>query len=131
MAEEPVPRWVEAVCLVPVTFRAGDVSVVDLFKAAAPPLDDAQRFVASVRPFVRARPRLVDAWHVYSLDKRSSPSPYLEILDESSVVGFYGDEGEQDVQRYGDAVDACTDFIYREANWVLLGRRVLPPDLAM
>jgi hypothetical protein len=40
-------------------------------------------------------------------------------------VGFYDpDLGRLDVRRHVDATEACADFIYREASWVLRRERV-------
>jgi hypothetical protein len=69
-----------------------------------------------VREVLEREPQLVDAWHNYSYDKRSTPSLYLD----GTEVGFYDTEpGRSDVNTYDDALAACAEFICREAAWVL------------
>jgi len=63
-------------------------------------------------------PELVQAWQNYSWDKRVSSRPYMDGL----TVGFF-DGQRQDVDMFGDQVDACVHFIYREALGVIEGRQ--------
>jgi len=100
------------------TWRAGDHSIRELFQVAAPELDDADSLRAAVREALTADGALLAAWQTYSYDKRSSPSPYLD----GGEVGFY-DGGRHDVVTYVDPLDACADFICREAAWVVRRER--------
>lgn len=77
-------------------------------------MSDTSELLSQLRGRLRGDPDLIDAWQQYSWDKRGSPSPYLDRLE----VGFY-DAGYHDVRTHEDAVDACADFIHREALWVL------------
>jgi len=72
------------------------------------------------------RSELVDQWRGCSLDKRTAPSPYFGRDGVPLEVGFYDPTlGVLEVSLHADAIEACVDFIYREAAWVLHGLR--PP----
>jgi hypothetical protein len=107
-------------------WRSGNRSILELFREAAPPLDDREQFLASVLAFLRDRPELAEQWLLYSLDKRTSPSPYMSTRGGEAAtiweVGFY-DAGDRDVAQHPDGVTACADFLYREAMWVLRRER--------
>ena len=110
---------VSGLVTIALTWRTGDRSIRDHFRAAAPDLDDTESLRSAIRDALATDPRLLPAWQTYSYDKRSTPSPYLDVQE----VGFY-DDGRQDVVHHDDPVDACADFICREAAWVLRRDRV-------
>jgi hypothetical protein len=116
-----VAQWVEAVCRLPVTFNSGSASILELMTPVRPYLSDRGAFLAAVGGWLAEHPEVVDAWQVYSFDKRTPAGPYLDLRSGSHEVGFY-DDGRHDVTTHADAVGACTDFIYREATWVLKPR---------
>ena len=109
-----VPEWVERLCDLPVRFRAGNLSIRVLMEESAPDLSDVDRARALIRHRLAEEPALVEAWQTYSYDKRSSPSPYLDDCE----VGYF-DGKRRDVVRNDDRLDACADFIMREARSVL------------
>jgi hypothetical protein len=112
------PLWLEPLVRVALDWREGSSSIRQLFEQAAPDLSDP-RFEWLVRERLRNDPALIDAWQNYSYDKRGSPSPYLD----RNRVGFFEVVGEQPthsaVRNHKNPVDACADFIHREAAWVL------------
>jgi hypothetical protein len=114
---------VEALCQIALNWKTGRLSIRQHFQNASPDLSD-NRFGAFIRAYLSRHPALINAWQGYSEDKRTAPSPYLD----GRTVGFFdvlGGEGRhQDVRRYQDRAKACTDFIYREAMWVLQNQRV-------
>jgi hypothetical protein len=120
---EPAPTWLEPLVRLPVDLKKGGVSVVDLMRRAAPDLEDA-RLESLVRARLASEPALVDAWEVYAYDQRDTPSPYMD----RTKVGFLSMENgravDEDVRVHDSMVDACADFIRREAGWVLEGRRL-------
>ncbi len=120
-------NWVEQVCALPLRFRlAGSGSIRDLFSPADAYLDDRLAFVAAVTPWVQTHRNLIDAWIGYCEDRRGSPAPYFGRDAGSLVVGFYASgSGKGNEIRYTDDVEACVDYIYREASWVLRHRRVM------
>lgn len=69
----------------------------------------------ALTPLLRDRPDLVQAWQMYSWDKRWSPSPYWEA--ETLEVGLY-DSGYRDAERRSDTATACAAFIAREVAWL-------------
>jgi|SRR5262245_24533132 len=115
-------NWVEAICGLALVFRTGEKSIQQLFEPALIHLDDRDVFLAAVSKRLREQPRLIDAWQEYSWAKRTGRGPYFE--QTSLEVGFYDkSSGHQDVHLHAHAVDACADFILREATWVLRGVR--------
>jgi len=90
----------------------GSVLLRQLFGRASPDLSDAARAAALIRLRLGEDPALAEAWQTYSCDKRSRP-----YLDDCEVGLFDGKRRE--VVRYEDRLDACADFIIREARWVL------------
>ena len=88
--------------------------MVEAFNQAAPDLSNPAVFATRVRLWLRNHKGLIDAWQIYCDDRRGSPAPYLDGCD----VGFF-DGISKDYHRHKSKVAACTDYIYREANWVL------------
>lgn len=115
--------WVGALCRLPLTFRAGGATIMKLFEPARPCLTDRSGFLNAVTDQLRTDVHLIDAWHGYSLNKRTSRGPYFGHQAEPLEVGFY-DSGFHDVQIHADPAAACADFIYREAVWVLTRERM-------
>jgi hypothetical protein len=107
-------RWVERLCQVPEALQAGNLAIRAAFRQADPDLTDRVSAMALIRRHLSEKPHLVDAWQKYSYDKRSSPSPYLDQTE----VGFY-DHGYEDVDKFDNRADACAEFVFREAAWVL------------
>jgi hypothetical protein len=116
--------WVEEICRLCVEWRSSEKSIRQLFAPALPHIDDRAAFLAAVSGWLRAHPDLIDAWQGYCEDKRTGQSPYF-YFDGAWKVGFYDSSVKdvagryQDEHLYADGADACADFIYREAMWVL------------
>ncbi len=100
-------------------WREPGATIRGLFGAASPELSDKPTFERVVTERLRKDQELINAWQMYSEDKRSSPSPYRDGLE----VGFL-DRELFDVTEHVDSASACADFLYREACWVLLHARV-------
>lgn len=110
-------------CRLTEVWRTGGLSIKEHFAQAAPDLNDRANFLASVRDYLSERPELVHTWQGYVDDKRGTPSPYLDL--RSTEVGWMNTRGRrEDVSQYDDALEAVAQFIWREANWVLLRQRV-------
>ena len=70
--------------------------------------------------WLQQHPELIDQWRGYSVDKRTGSGPYFGRDAAPLEVGFYSpDLGAVDIRQHADAGEACADFIYREASWVL------------
>jgi hypothetical protein len=123
---EDVPGWLEPLCRIPLEFRSGPHSILHLFELAKPDLTDA-RFASLVRARLGRDPELIKAWQDYSYDKRTDSGPYME----EGRVGFFdifeGQGRRSDVRNHKHLAEACVDFIYREAAWVIEDRRVTGP----
>jgi len=112
-ADKTEPEWVDRLCSVPRDFL-GDKTIIGLFQEASPDLSDRQEFVELVAGYLAHHQELLETWQVYSYDKRVDQGPYLD----GTEVGFYS-AGRRAVQHYEHPLDACADFIYLEASWVL------------
>jgi hypothetical protein len=116
--------WVEEICRLAVLWRSSEKSLRELSAPALPHIDDRAAFIAAISGWLREQPDLIGAWQAYCDDKRTGRSPYF-YFDGAWKVGFYESsvkelaERYRDERLYADAVDACADFIYREALWVL------------
>jgi hypothetical protein len=109
--------WVEAVCGLPLVYGRGGRSIRQHFEPAGAHLGDRTAFLGAVGGWLRGHPEVIGAWQGYSEDKRAA-GPYLDL--NRLEVGLYdASAGYRDVRAHTDAVDACADFIYREAVWVL------------
>jgi hypothetical protein len=109
--------WVEIVCGLPLLYRTGDKSIRQHFEPAEPHLGDRAAFLSAVGAHLRRQPDLIDAWQQYCEDKRTT-GPYLDL--RSLEVGIYeAASGCSEVRVHVDPVEACADFIYREAGKVL------------
>jgi hypothetical protein len=119
--------WVELTCRLPLVFRTGEKSIRQLFEPALNHLDDPATFLAAINNWLREHPDLIHAWEAYCTDKRTGRGPYFDR--DSLAVGFYDPSAgpvaapNRDARLHVDPVEACADFIYREAAWVLRGAR--------
>lgn len=108
------PAWVEPLCLIAQEWNTGDRSIRQQFERASPDLSDAARAQALIRHRLAEEPAIAEAWQIYSYEKRSRPRHYLDDCE----VGYF-DGKRRSVVRYDDRLDACADFIVREARSVL------------
>ena len=116
MSAPPSPPWLEPLVWIAIDRRHGP-SIRELFETAQPDLSDP-RFEELVRERLANDPALIAAWQGYSDDKRTSSGPYLD----RNRVGFFDISGEprrSAVRNHKNPVDACADFIHREAASVL------------
>jgi len=112
--------WVEDVCRIPEGFNERLLTRRSLFSVAVDHLGDRVEFVAVVANQLERTPHLVDAWRWYSLDRRGSGGPYFGTEANPLEVGRYrADDGASEAVQHLSAADACADFIYREAVWVI------------
>jgi hypothetical protein len=109
--------WVGPLCQIAVNWNTRDrnVPLRTQFETANPDLVDEARFKALVRERLLQDPTLMAAWQGYSQDKRVMPSPYIE----GRAVGYFKDVMRHGVRTHKKLVNACADFIYREACWIL------------
>ena len=130
--------WVDRLCRVPLTFRAGQMSLLEVFREPGAPLSDRAQFLRTVESWLREHPEFVEVCQRYSEDKRTGRGPYFGTGRAALEVGFLRTDVTYvgpfeaianrvecvDVRLHGDPIEACADFIYREADWVLTRPRV-------
>lgn len=107
----------------PLDLKKGGSSVVDLVRRAAPDVDDP-RLESLIRARLAAEPALIDAWEAYAYDERATPSPYMDRTRVGFLSMQHGRAVDEDVRVHETMVDACADFIRREAAWLLEERRL-------
>jgi hypothetical protein len=110
-------EWPKQIIQIPSLLHASGLSVRQLFEPALTALATPEIFRSQVSEQLRLEPELVKSWLTYSEDKRSSPSPYLTVHDTGYEVGFF-DSRNHAVKTYADPIEACVDFVHREAAWV-------------
>jgi len=111
----PGPPWLEPLVQIPVMYRGGLKSPLELFTEANPDLSDRSRFVNLVADRLKNDSALVRTWQDYSADKRVDSGPYLD----GTKVGYYSDGQYRDKRSHPKPYIACADFIFREAQTIL------------
>jgi len=114
--------WVEQTSRICEVWRDGEHSIRDCFQAAEPDLSDRQAFTDGVNLYLRASPELCDRWQDYVNGKRWTPSALLDLREPTTA--WMTSKGQRFCNRaFNSAVDACSHFLWMEANWVLQGTR--------
>jgi hypothetical protein len=98
-----------------------DLSPLDRFERAKVDLSDIEALRAELRVEFVSHPGLMDRWQGYCEDRRGSPAPVMK----GCRVWHY-DQGVTDEVVHEDRASACSDYVTREAAWVLDRRRVVP-----
>jgi hypothetical protein len=113
VAKSQTTTMIERVCAMPVEFHArGDISWTDLLQASGYLQSPETLTTDAVEAHLRKHPALIDAWTLYSLDKRYSPAWYLiEIHDSLLELGYYPDGPRL---CFTDRFKACAEFIVRD-----------------
>ena len=92
-------------------------TVHDLIRASGYLANPDYLTLEAVLQYVRAHPKLVKAWRVYSEDKRTKRGWYFTTSRSDVEVGYVdAAKGVSDVHRYGSREEACAHFILREAH---------------
>jgi hypothetical protein len=106
---------VAKVCDLPVQFRArGNVSVVQLLEESGYRAAPETLSVAAVSAHLHKHPDLIEAWFMYSEDKRTSSGWY--ISQRSNGVFEIGQYPEGERISASGRVPACAEFIVREVR---------------
>ena len=105
---------IERVCAMPVEFHArGDTSWTALFQESGYLQCPESLTTDAVEAHLRKHPALIDAWILYSLDKRSSPAWYLIEIHDSLLEVGYNPDGPR--LSFTDRFKACAEFIVRDS----------------
>jgi hypothetical protein len=106
-------RVVERICSLPVTFRDGSQSALEILAKSGVLQTPEALTIAAVAAHLNEHPELIDAWMLWSEDKRVSSGWYFLYERPNFVVGFYP-HGDRLV--FKDAITACTQFVFREVK---------------
>ena len=103
------PDMIERLCRLPLDFRRGNKSIVDL-AAEAGYFDNRGALVRSdLSLFLSRHQDLIPAWVQYSEDQRCSPAWYLLEREGSYIVGL---DPDQELS-FPSSVEAFAEFILR------------------
>lgn len=103
------------VCEMPVQFRARcDVSMMQLVRESGLIESPEALTLGAVSDYLRQHEHLVEAWMMLSKDKRTSSGWYFVESSEVSFEVGYSPDGPRHF--FCDRVQACAEFIVREAN---------------
>jgi hypothetical protein len=115
--------WAERTSRICEVWCKDERSIRDLFQAADPDLSDQQAFTDTISSYLSEHPPLCDRWQDYVNDKRSTPSPLLDL--RGPTTGWMTERGErEDVHDFSTIHAATAHFLWMESNWVLAHRRV-------
>ena len=107
---------IPSICTLVGNFRSGGGSVAQLLSSAGvvdePSLPPRSEFAS----YLSSRPELVESWLRWSQDKRVSSGWYFSPAPNGFVVGYYPNGPEMPFQ---DKVEACAEFVRREAGQVV------------
>lgn len=121
------PSWVERTARICEVWRDGERSIRDHFVAADPDLSDRQLFTDAVESFLRGHPELCGKWQGYVNDKRSTPSPLMDL--RGPITGWMSEGGGREhVTAFESDTEACAHFLWIEARWVLTRSRTTQTD---
>ncbi len=99
------------VCILPLHFRTGNKSAIQLLNESGYSGDPASLTVERIVQFLEANPALVEAWLSWSQDKRVSEGRYFIETQDGFLVGYYPN-GER--QLFSERKRACAEFVIRE-----------------
>jgi hypothetical protein len=105
------PLVVERVCRLPIDFRDGTKSPLQLVRDSGYLENPVALTIEAVEDALRRKPELVDEWLGWSEDKRVSSGWYFLKAGTQFVVGYYP-RGEK--RLYADRIAACADFVIHD-----------------
>ncbi len=121
------PSWVERTARICEVWRDGERSIRDHFVAADPDLSDRQLFTDAIESFLSGHPELCGKWQSYVDDKRSTPSPFMDL--RGPITGWMSEGGDREhVAAFDSDIEACAHFLWIEARWVLKQSRATQTD---
>jgi hypothetical protein len=113
----PNPTLLAAVCEIPASFYAReDISFSQLVRDSGVASLGSEFTSDALVPLLDANPGLIDAWLLWSANKRVSSGWYFQRAEDSYIVGFYP-AGEP--LRFENASRGCAEFIVREVSQIM------------
>jgi len=109
----------EKLCNLPLDFKVADKSSLTLFQESK--FADFYKVITQrdIKDYLSRHMNLIDAWKIWSEDKRTW-GYYLSISPDKYFVGSFDKDGNENFAKSFDtAIDACAEFIFREANAIL------------
>lgn len=114
--------WVDRTARICEVWRDGERSIRDHFVAADPDLGEQQLFTDAIESILSGHPELCGKWQSYVNDKRSTPSPFMDL--RGPITGWMTASGDREhVTAFDSESEACAHFLWIEANWVLKRNR--------
>ena len=104
----------EALCQVPATFYANrNVSFRELVRDVGLWRHRRQLTRDAITSALRANPKLIESWLLWSMNKRTESGWYFEREGDSCVVGYIRGGGKLS---FDDLALGCTEYIVREVG---------------
>jgi hypothetical protein len=114
-----IDKCVEEICNLPLKFNSGNKSAYTLAKESG--FDNYYSVIKteSIREYLRDNDSLLDAWQLWSLNKRTSGGYFLSF-DKTYTYGAIDENGDTIFKEsYNNKIDACSEFIYHEVLSIL------------
>ena len=100
-----------AVCRLPIEFRHGNVSAIDLVRRSGYVAARHDVTVDRLADCLATDPDFVDAWLKWSEDNRSTPAWYIKSLDTGAFEVGYFDHGRTSQAMFDDRIRACAEYV--------------------
>jgi hypothetical protein len=112
----PAAEVVEAVCRLPITFRAGTKSMTELvFESGLVAARDTLTR-EGIEAHLTRNPDAIENWFGYSEDQRCSPCWWVARVGQDRYqVGLSGEPDTRPPMDFSTRIGACVEYVYREA----------------
>lgn len=100
-------------CNLPIDSKKQNKSALQLIEESGYNAETKWLSVTKIIVYLRDKPELIEAWLLWSLDKRTSSGWCFREEPDGFTVAFYPDGLSR---RFADQVEACAEFILQEVN---------------
>jgi hypothetical protein len=102
---------IEHLCRLPIDFYGGSKSILQLINASGFAQNPSVLSASSISRYLAHHPEIIEAWILWSDNKRASSGWYFKRQADGYIVGSHPN-GE--VFSFADPISACSEFIVRE-----------------
>ena len=110
--------FIKRICNIPIDFRNGEKSSLELAQESG--IQEVLQTINAeqIEEYLNANSDLIEAWQIWSLDKRVNSGYYLQ-LGSKPIVGFYENGSLSIKKEFNSSTEACADFILKEVSSIL------------
>lgn len=110
---------INKICKIPLDFRHGDKSAWTLVQESGFESEYKNINIDDLKECIKRQHNLIDAWELWSMDKRTTGWYYL-TLDNSPTIGAFDKNGKTKFKKtFDSALDACAEYIFREVSSII------------